>query len=280
MCAKIPCVIPSRISPRFPGTVHAETLSSWVPTVCNATACSSRTAFRFLPMPSRGRSRARASSRRPRSRAPSRRTRKMPLVYVPPHARRVLLTWSGIGLVSETAAQSGGYHFYRMNSVYDVDTNVGSTSVPGFAEWGNFYANYRVWRTRVRITGSVYGGSTGSIATVALVPQAYTSTLPTSVETSLVQPFSKKMTISPVNNGGTNIAVLDAVFNIPSVLHITRSQFLNEQNYSANTSSNPATQVYWAAVVQGLGTSSVVTFTYQVYQSMLVEFFNPITVSI
>jgi len=195
-------------------------------------------------------------------------------------ARRVLLTFSGGAVVNESAAGLGGYRFFRMNSSYDVDTTLGSSAVPGFAEWANFYANYRVWRTRVRIEGQASGGSAGSVATVAIVPQAYTSTIPSNASTWSVQPYSAKKTVSMYTSGGTNFFKIDKTFNIPSLLHVSTNQFLNEANYSANTSSNPSTQVYWAATVLGVGTTSVTTIFFQVYQSMLVEFFNPITVSI
>lgn len=194
-------------------------------------------------------------------------------------ARRVKLVYAEGVQVSESGAGLGAARFFRMNSVYDVDTTLGSTSVAGFAEWGNFFANYRVWKTRVRYEGNVSGG-TNNTATVCLVPQAYTATLPTTSNTWPVQPHAVRQTVNMYNSGGNNLVKLDVTWNIPQVLRITRGQFLNEQNFTANTSSNPSTQVYFAVTVQSQYGSTPATTTGQIYVSFLVEFFNPITVSI
>lgn len=203
----------------------------------------------------------------------------LPLSYIPPQSRRVKLCYAAGVQVTESGAGTGGTRFFRMNSIYDVDTTLGSTSVAGFAEWGNFFANYRVWKTRARFEGNASGGTTQT-ATVCLVPQAYTATLPSSSNTWPVQPYTVKQTINMYNTGGNNLVKLDVTWDIPSILRVTRGQFLNEQNFTANTSSNPSTQVYFALTVQGQYASTATVLTGQIYVAFMAEFFNPITVSI
>jgi len=193
---------------------------------------------------------------------------------------RVVVAFSGQFSTTENAAGTGAYKFFRMNSAYDVDTGVGSNSVVGFAEAQNIYANYRVLRTRVEVVGTAGGGTSGTVCTVGIIPQAYTATLPTSVTAAFVQPYTKVDTVLQAANGGHNRFRLVALYDIPKLLHITRAQFVDEQNYSANIASNPATQVYWAFACLGIGNSTAFTCVYQVYQTMEVEFFNPVTVSI
>lgn len=193
---------------------------------------------------------------------------------------RVQVAFSGQFSTTETAAGAGAYKFFRMNSAYDVDTGVGSNSVVGFAEAQNIYANYRVLRTRVEVIGTAGGGTSGTACTVGIIPQAYTATLPSSVTAAFVQPYSVVDTVIQSASGGQNRFRLIRTFDIPSLLHITKAQFMDEQNYSAGIAANPATQVYWAFACLGVGNSSVYVCAYQLYQTMEVEFFNPVTVSI
>jgi len=203
--------------------------------------------------------------------------------YVPfggPASMKVVVAFSGQFSTTETAAGAGAYKFFRMNSAYDVDTGVGSNAVVGFAEAQNIYANYRVLRTRIEVVGTCGGGTSGAACTVGIIPQAYTATLPTSVTAAFVQPYSVVDTVTQSANGGHNRFRLLKTYHLPTLLHITTAQFTDEQNYSANIASNPATQVYWAFALLGIGASSVFVAAYQVYQTMEVEFFNPVTVSI
>lgn len=217
-----------------------------------------------------------------RSRARSRRARVSPLVFTMsyPVSKRVRLTYIGDGFqITESAAGVGAFRYFRLNSAYDVDTTLGSTTIPGFAEWSAFYSNYRVWSTAVHYEGSVQGGSAGSMATVCLVPNSSQATLPSSANTWPVQPQTLHRTILMYGSGGANKVTFTRRYDIASIFRVTRSQFLNDFDFSATTSSNPARQAYLAITVQGNASSSAVVLTSVIYFSMEVEFFNPIQLS-
>jgi hypothetical protein len=215
----------------------------------------------------------RSGHSRGRTKHPGRRL--LPMAMVPPSARKVNLVWCGTFGATESSAGAGAFNFYRLNSVYDVDTAVGSTATPGFVEWSAFYSNYRVWKTRFRIEGTVSGLSSGAVCTVCLVPNPLQATLPSAGSEWPVQPGSIHKTVVNYSNGGTNMFVLDKQFSLPSVFRITQAQFKSDFDFSATTSANPARQAYVAVTIKS--NSSTVAAAYgQVYVSMSVEFFNPI----
>jgi hypothetical protein len=201
--------------------------------------------------------------------------RLIPLVMQPPKSRTVTLVWSGSGGLTEGSANAGAFNFYRLNSVYDVDTSVGSTSTPGFAEWAAFYSNYRVSRTRVRVEGTVSGLSSGAYATVCLVPNPLQATLPASSIEWPVQFGALHKTVVNNTSGGTNTFTLDKQYYMPEVFKVTKSQFRNEFDYTASTGANPARQAYVALTVRGIGSNVAAAYA-QVYVGMEIEFFNPI----
>jgi hypothetical protein len=214
-----------------------------------------------------------AKMRKPRARAP------LALVQIPPSSRRVRLVYPYWTSVTESSANAGAFRYYRLNSVYDVDTTIGSTTTPGFNEWAAFFSNYRVWRCRIRIEGAVSGGSSGSLATVCLVPNALQATLPSNSNEWPVQPLAVHTTIVPESNGGKNTANITKEYDISKLARITRRQFTTDMDFTATTASNPARQSFVAVTVSGVNSTTAVTLTYQVYVAMEIEFFNPIQLS-
>jgi hypothetical protein len=229
--------------------------------------------FRPETMPAKhksGSKRNRPVNRKPRSKKHG----KMSMVYVPPSSKKVTLVFAEQNQIVEGAAGTGAFQFYRLNSAYDVDTSVGSTSTPGFAEWSTFFTNYRVWRTRVRIEGNVNNLTQGGIGTVSLIPNPLQPTLPSSAVSWPVQYGAIHQTVNNLNSGGHNLIVLDKQFSLPTVFRITPSQYKNEFDFSATTTTNPTRQAYVAVAMKSYDSGTVAGFSYQIYVSMEVEFFN------
>lgn len=203
-----------------------------------------------------------------------------PFTFIPPQAAsRARLVWSGQMALSEAAANTGIIRLFRLNSPYDVDTTVGSTSTPGFAEYSAFFANYRVWSTKVMAEVSANGGTTGSLATVVMFPFPAGSVAVTSTTWS-VQPYALHRTIQSIaTNGGRNMTTLKGTFHLPSIARITPQQYLNEKDYSSTVSNNPVQSLSLGVGGYGLNSASAITFTIQIYVQFEVEFFNPIPLS-
>jgi hypothetical protein len=218
-----------------------------------------------------------ANSKKPR-RAPRRAQGPSRSVFTMsyPASRKVRLVWPEAFTITEAGAGVGAFRYLRLNSVYDVDTTLGSTTTPGFAEWSAFYSNYRVWSTAVSAEVTVTGGGSGAIATVSLVPNALQATLPTSPSVWSVQPQALHRNILAATSGGANKANFRKRYDIASLFRITRAQFLSDFDFTATTGSNPARQAFLACTVYGNAPTSAFVALYQVYVSMEIEFFNPI----
>lgn len=204
----------------------------------------------------------------------------MPMAYVPPASKRVNLVFTEGISITESAANTGAFRFFRMNSAYDVDTAVGSTATPGFNEWSSFFLNYRVLRTRVRIEAVCSGVSSGAAAQICMVPNPYQQVLPANATVWPVQPnATSKMALNFSNGGSHNLTVMDRTYSMPALARITKAQFMNDFDYSALISGNPTRQIFLAVTVAGVGSSTVVTLIATVRVSMEVEFFNPTLLS-
>jgi hypothetical protein len=187
--------------------------------------------------------------------------------------------WTENFSIVEGAANAGAFRYMRLNSVYDVDTNLGSTTTPGFTEWSAFYGNYRVHSTSIRLEAIASGGSAGSLAVVCLVPNSNQATLPSNPTFWAVQPQSVHKSILMYGSGGTNKVTFVRRYDIASIFRVTRQQFLTDFDYTATTGSNPSRQAYVAITILGIGSSSAETLLCNVYVSMDIEFFNPIQLS-
>jgi hypothetical protein len=198
------------------------------------------------------------------------------MAYLAPKSRHVTLVYTDFPTVTESAAGVGAFNFYRLNSAYDVNTSLGSTATPGFAEWSAFFGNYRVWKTRVRVESAVSGITGSGLATVMLIVNPSQPTLPASSTNWPVQYGTVHETVSNVTNGGRQITVLDKQYSLPAVFRVTSRQFRDDFDFTAITSSNPTRQGYVAFAVKSNGSSTAVSAFAQVYVSMDIEFFNPI----
>lgn len=204
--------------------------------------------------------------------------RQAPFTYVPPMSKRARLTWAGqIGL-TESAAGSGVARVYRLNGAYDVDTGVGSTSTPGFSEYAAFFSNYRVWTASVRVVGTAYGGTTGSMGTLIMYPNATNTFLAGAGagDAWAVAPYSVKRTVRGDSTSSNNVVTLQARYDLPSVARITRNQYKTDMDYSAASNSTPSRQIQLSVCGFAINSGNAMSFTFMVYVQMDVEFFNPI----
>lgn len=196
-----------------------------------------------------------------------------------PASKRVRLVWTENFVITESAASAGTFRYLRLNSVYDVDTALGSTTTPGFTEWSAFYGNYRVWSTAIRLEAIVAQGTGGYIATICLVPNSSQATLPSNPATWPVQPQAMHKTIVGYSSGGSNKVTFNRRYQIYKVCRVSKLQFQTDFDFTATTSSNPARQAYVAVTLQSSNSGAAAELVCQVYASMEIEFFNPIQLS-
>lgn len=221
-------------------------------------------------------------SKRPaRGHRPSRRGRQVraatPYTYRPPAAQSARLVYTSVVGAAEAAAGTGGFHFFRLNSAYDPDTNLASAAVPGFSEWSQFFSNYRVTSASVRFEGFVSGGSSGdSYATVCLVPNPSQPTLPAQAGEWPVQFGALHRTVCTTSVGGANKVTFDRKYPMARQFRVTDAQFQSDFDFTAPTGANPTRQMYLALTVLGGNTSTPMQVNGTIYIAYIVEFFNPL----
>lgn len=201
------------------------------------------------------------------------------MTYVPPQSRRVTLSY--FYRFGQTEAITAGIsHWFRLNSVYDVDTAVGSTTIPGFSEWAALFGNYRVWKAKVKVDTFYLPASNNSVGQVVLVPSAYNTVLPASPEAWPSQYQAVSKPIVPLVNGG-NAAVVTLIkqYDLPSIARLTPSQYANDMDFSALCSANPARQIYLAVCGFSWNAASNNIFEHMIHVAFEVEFFNPVPLS-
>jgi len=219
-----------------------------------------------------------ASSSR-RSRRPRRNAQRVGgFTYVPPQSKRVRLTYGGGASLTEAAAGNGVQRVYRLNGAYDVDTTVGSTSTPGFAEMATFFSNYRVWSADVRVTFAASGASAGTPVQVGFYPNA-TNTYLTGPLSWIVAPGCHTSVISGDGTGGKNVVTLTRHYDLPSIARVTRSQYRNDMDYSSVINTTPSRQLQLSVFGWGNSSGSAVKVTFTIWVAMDIEFFNPIQLS-
>jgi hypothetical protein len=168
---------------------------------------------------------------------------------------------------------------FKINSAYDVDPSVGSTSTPGFAEYANYFGSYRVWGASVKIEGCASNGGSGIPALVGMYPNS-TSTVLSAIDSWAVAPMSVNKTVrSDTTGGGFNVFKLRKKFLFHQVLRITRRQFTDNFSYVGATNGNPSTILYLYVFGSAAGSGSATIFTYGIWVQMDVEFFNPAQLS-
>jgi len=200
----------------------------------------------------------------------------LPLYFEPPRTRTAVLAFSGVySAEAESSAGGGHYHFFKINSAYDIDAAYGSVAVPGFAEYGAFFQNYRVISARVKLEAAVSGMTTGSICEVSLVPNGNGLSLPAQAQTWPVQYNAVTGTICNSNEGAGRLLRLDKTFDLAKLFNVTPQQFRSDFDFSAGVTQNPTRVMYLAVCFRSAGSSTVAVLSYKLTVSMRIEFFVP-----
>jgi len=175
---------------------------------------------------------------------------------------------------TEAAALAGVTHRFRLNSVYDVDTALGSTSTPYFSEYAALYNNYRVLRAHVNVTGLITNGASTGAYQVSMFPERIYA-LPPGAFAWNVMPYGKTTIVGSAISGGLYKVVLDREYDLAAVCGITKSQFMNEADFSALCTANPVKDINLIVATVGLSGAVAASFTYSIRVAFEVQFFNP-----
>ncbi len=203
----------------------------------------------------------------------------LPPVTTMPVSKRVLMTYASSNSWSEAAAGAGYVNFFRLNSVYDPDYTGAGTTAGGFSIWSGTFSNYRVNRVTVRFSGTATTTSGAFVRAVA-IPLPQLSSLPSNPLYWQAIPGVDVADVAPNANGGNTLFHLQRTYDLPKVLRITRSQYLDEADYTGTTSGNPTRQVFIALGFFGAGSASAASAAVLVQITYEVEWFNPLVIQL
>lgn len=204
-------------------------------------------------------------------------TRNLPLVTYVPSSKSITMSYATATTLAESAAGVGVTWLYRLNSVFDPDFSGVGTSAIGYSTWSALFGSYKVRRATVRLQGTVNGMAAGGLATVVLAPLAGGSVVPSNKQTWKMMRGATMHIATNQSLGGNNTSFeITRTFDLPWAAAVTKAQYDNDMDFSGAVGSNPARAVYVVLGLDSAGSASVVTMTYNLQITYLVEWFNPI----
>lgn len=201
--------------------------------------------------------------------------RALPRATFVPSSKTITMTYNSQLSITEGAAGLGGTYFYRLNSPYDPDASGVGASATGYSTWSALFLNYKVHRATARVRGVVTGMSTG-FANVIIAPVPGQPVVPSGKQFWRSIRGNQLQTVVNMTAGGKNMANFTVTYDLAKAAGVTKEQYANDMDFSGTIASNPARQIWLLVATDSVNSSSVVTFTYDIDITYLVEWFNPI----
>jgi hypothetical protein len=201
------------------------------------------------------------------------------LNWSPPPSHRVNFVATQTFSLSEPAAGAGGYKFFQLNNIYDVDATVGGPSAAGYAQYAALYGKYRVDRVRFRYNGYVVAGGV-ACGQVCVMPTGTNTVVPTPPSAWPIQRRAKCVHTVPTSSGsGALPVVIDVTYSMADLFGVSLAKYIAEDNYASATGTGPTNTQYCALTVYGISSTAIYTISGSVSVSFDVLFFNPLIVS-
>lgn len=172
-------------------------------------------------------------------------------------------------------ASAYGYNTYYLNSAYDFNAALASTSIPGFQEWSYLYRNYRVMAVKASITA--VNNATGKPVIVGFIANPYATGLLTSWKAfmeSTSNPHTRQRELS--SPGGMDRASFKIYVPLAKLIG-DRREYLADDHYSAAISASPAVLLYgylYCATASGNFFGGGDSVQFRARFSIYVEFFK------
>lgn len=196
-----------------------------------------------------------------------------PFTATAPPSRRMHLAYTSTFSITESAATTGAYRVFRLNSLYDPDYTGIGTNAAGYAQMTSMFNAYRVYNTRVKVQGF----SSAGIAVAGFSPMILQTSLPANPDTWRLIPGTKFNMIAPASQGGQSRFEATAYYSMPKLLNITRSQYVNEADFAAQSGTNPLRSIFLGVWILGpSGAVAAQTLYFTITIGYDVEFFDPV----
>lgn len=163
-------------------------------------------------------------------------------------ALRVCLPYGETFRMTEAAASVGAYKTFSLNSLYDPNFTGTGVQPLGFDQYAQLYTRYRVHSVRIEVSFANITSASQPL-NVGFYCSAQ-STLPGTTYSWYLLPGAKFCQLSPMT-GGRDTVTLSAKVNPWSVLGITRSEYLDDMDFSGAMTSNPVRMPFLQIWVRG-----------------------------
>lgn len=227
-----------------------------------------------MPKRKRIQRRGKRRIRRRTGKRSGRRYRKSKRTLIVPNRKFIKLRY----IETSTSTLSGGatstYLNYKVNDAYDVASAVGSTAMPGYAEWSAFYSKYRVHASKVKFTAhneSINPYYMGLFYTVP--PTVFATSWGNFMETR-GNPHSKVKMLSSSSNTGSKQTI--TMYRKHAGLFGDKLEYLADQAYAGTVSSHPSSIVYatvWLGSYDGVTNLPAIT-PFNIEVTLWLEFYS------
>jgi len=167
------------------------------------------------------------------------------------------------------------YWEYNLNSAYDVTSSIGNTAMPGFTEWSDFYANYRVLRTKITCR-FVNNDTINQIVGIAFRPIYNEAGWGTTWDNwrKLEGNAFNRATALGDENSGNDIKTLSVSMNLDK-LWGDKLEYLADGAFSAPISANPGVILQgYVYTLEGAGVSNSFSCMTEVKVDMWIRFYG------
>jgi len=163
---------------------------------------------------------------------------KLNLVF-PPRLPMKLKFWT-IANLSLAASNSANYR-WRPTGAFDIDPALGGTSMAGFAECAQFYATYRVSKSKLKVTASNPSAVTPVTLVVLPMNADPTNAFSTAnVIASIGNPYAKTKNLGLL--GAPPISITDSM---TTVKIFGDSEVFFDHNFTSLVTTVPANNWFW-----------------------------------
>lgn len=163
------------------------------------------------------------------------------------------------------------YYQFRGNSIYDPDYTGTGTQPIGFDQWCNFYDNYNVIASRIRVRAyntTITSGTTVNaiLAVFPSVKQSYSIT----TDGAVGQVHGKNQ----ITTYNTQIANISNYMSTHKLYGKSRQSVLDDDGFSSAVSTNPTKDWYWNIVANNPDESTSITLRVEVEITYYVKMFG------
>lgn len=175
---------------------------------------------------------------------------------------------------TETTALTGAALFdykYRGNSIFDPEEGVGGGQPTGFDQWANFYNQYIVTASAIRvdIVNTLASGSTSFI----VVPTSESTSLATNLDLVQNYPYAKSALLGPLSSSRSTRRIKHYISTAKMYGKNPRA-IMDDDQFGAITTANPVEQWHWHILAQSIDGTTNITGTLQVEITFYVVFYD------